>query len=42
MVEVISFDESLSGRLRRAADKVTLLDGMPLISLVPDEEEADL
>lgn len=42
VVEVISFDESLSGRLRRAADKVTLLDGMPLISLVPNEEEADL
>ncbi len=41
VVEVISFDECLSGRLRRAADKVTLIDSMPLFSIEPDEEEVD-
>ncbi len=38
VVEVMSFDESLSERLRRVADKVTLIDSMPLFSIEPDEE----
>ena len=43
LVEVLSFKDCLSGCLERTADKVRLIDGMPLIRIRPDEcEEADL
>ena len=43
IVEVISFEDCLSGCLEKTADKVRLIDRMPLIRIRPDEcEEADL
>ncbi len=40
IVEVISFDDSLSRCLKRAADKVTLIDHMPLVRIRPVDAEA--
>ena len=43
VVEVMSFSDCLSGCLKRAADKVQLIDHMPLIRMRSDEcEEASL
>ena len=43
VVEVMSFDESLSNCLKRKADKVSIIDDMPLARMKPvEDEEASL
>ncbi|GEM_PF-2663821 len=41
LVSVVSFNENLSGRLKRKADTVTLLEDMTLVRMKPVKEEEE-